>query len=247
MSHTNSTPNYSLPQFVTTDKPFWLTDINGAFSDIDTAINTAKTTADNASTNATQAIGDAAGAAAAASSADAKGAGAVASLADVFDATSTYAVGAVITYNNLLYTCTTAVTTPGPWTGSANWSRITIEDILDSKQNRTDNAFNTTSKTVVGAINELDSDIDTLINRLAGFNVNSRVLDSNSAIQSPSYTSFCIAIVGRADSAMYIGSWSDVQAIKTATGIGASFLQSPNRLQITNTSGSSHVVVFLYV
>ena len=34
MAHTNSTTNYSLPQFLPTDKPAWLTDVNGAFSDI---------------------------------------------------------------------------------------------------------------------------------------------------------------------------------------------------------------------
>ena len=33
-------------------------------------------------------------------------------------------------YNNLLYRCTVAVTTPGPWTGSANWERITVDSII---------------------------------------------------------------------------------------------------------------------
>lgn len=36
MSHTNTTANYNLPQFVGTDKPSWLTDVNGAMSSIDT-------------------------------------------------------------------------------------------------------------------------------------------------------------------------------------------------------------------
>ena len=45
MAHTNSTPNYHLPQFLGTDKPAWLTDVNNAMSDIDTAIAAAKTTA----------------------------------------------------------------------------------------------------------------------------------------------------------------------------------------------------------
>lgn len=48
MAHTNSTPNYNLPQFLGTDKPAWLTDINNAMSVIDTAIAAAKTTADSA-------------------------------------------------------------------------------------------------------------------------------------------------------------------------------------------------------
>lgn len=36
MSHTNTTANYNLPQFVGTDKPSWLTDVNGAMTSIDT-------------------------------------------------------------------------------------------------------------------------------------------------------------------------------------------------------------------
>lgn len=41
MAHTNETPNYQLPQFIGTDKPSWLTDINNAFETIDTAIKEA--------------------------------------------------------------------------------------------------------------------------------------------------------------------------------------------------------------
>lgn len=53
MSHTNSTTNYSLPQFVGTDKPAWLGDINPAMSAIDTAIKTASDNATTASTGTT--------------------------------------------------------------------------------------------------------------------------------------------------------------------------------------------------
>lgn len=35
MGHTNSTANLSLPQFIGTDKPTWLSDVNGAFAAID--------------------------------------------------------------------------------------------------------------------------------------------------------------------------------------------------------------------
>ena len=48
MGHTNSTANYNLPQFVGTDKPSWLGDINNAFSAIDTAIANAASTATTA-------------------------------------------------------------------------------------------------------------------------------------------------------------------------------------------------------
>ena len=55
MSHTNTTPNFNLPQFVGTDKPAWLTDINQAFLNVDTAIKTAKDSAETATGSATTA------------------------------------------------------------------------------------------------------------------------------------------------------------------------------------------------
>lgn len=85
MGHTNSTTNLALPQFIGTDKPTWLGDINGAFAAIDAyagtnnaavaaaasdassavsqassavnTANTANTTAGNASTAANNAVG----------------------------------------------------------------------------------------------------------------------------------------------------------------------------------------------
>lgn len=38
MSHTNATQHYQLPQFIGTDTPGWLTDVNQGFSAIDAAI-----------------------------------------------------------------------------------------------------------------------------------------------------------------------------------------------------------------
>lgn len=130
MSHTNSTTNYSLPQFVTTDKPAWLTDINGAMSAIDTAIKNAADAAGTAGTDAAQALIDAGNASTAASGADAKASGAISSIGNGFSTSSTYAVDDKVIYNNLLYKCIAAVTTPGAWTGSLNWSRINTADII---------------------------------------------------------------------------------------------------------------------
>lgn len=63
MGATNHTTNYNLPQFVGSDKPTWLGDINGAMSAIDTQMkandtlaNTAKSTADTASETAGTAL-----------------------------------------------------------------------------------------------------------------------------------------------------------------------------------------------
>lgn len=55
MSHTNSTSNYSLPQFVGSDTPAWLTDVNGAMSTIDTQMKANADSASTAGTNATTA------------------------------------------------------------------------------------------------------------------------------------------------------------------------------------------------
>jgi hypothetical protein len=55
MSHSNSTPNFNLPQFVGTDKPAWLTDINSAFLAIDTAVKNVSDAASTANGNATTA------------------------------------------------------------------------------------------------------------------------------------------------------------------------------------------------
>lgn len=130
MSHTNSTTNYSLPQFITTDKPAWLTDVNNAFSDIDTAVYNAQTKANTAYSDAGAAQSDATTALTNAAAADAKGAGALASIEAAFDPTSTYSVGEKTIYNSLLYRCTVPVTTPGAWTGVANWERITVDSII---------------------------------------------------------------------------------------------------------------------
>lgn len=150
MGHSNSTTNYSLPQFLSTDKPAWLTDINSAFSAIDTAVKNAQDAGDNAQGDATQALTDAGNALTAANTADGKGTGAVSSIAPTFDPTSTYVVGALVMYNNLLYICTAAVETPGAWTGSANWARENVSGI------------NTTIKSEISAINtELSGKVDT--------------------------------------------------------------------------------------
>ena len=149
MSHTNSTVNYNLPQFVTSDKPAWLTDINAAFYDIDASIKNAKDAGDMAQGDATQALSDASDASTAAAAADAKGAGAIASIESAFDPTTIYSVGQHVMYNNLLYVCSVAVVTPGPWTGSANWTRTTVDDQIAST--------NTNLATTDGKVNSATS------------------------------------------------------------------------------------------
>lgn len=56
MAFTNSTPNYGLPQWISADKPKFLTDINNAYGTIDTELKNANDTANTADGNATSAL-----------------------------------------------------------------------------------------------------------------------------------------------------------------------------------------------
>lgn len=143
MGHTNSTANLSLPQFIGTDKPTWLGDINGAFSAIDAyagtndaavsaaasdassaisqasaavnTANTANTTAGNASTTANNAIGVANTANAIAGTVDAK----VGLLADLNTTDRTSIVNAINEVQGVaLGTNTVSVNTDGVKTRS---------------------------------------------------------------------------------------------------------------------------------
>lgn len=203
MSHTNSTTNYGLPQFLTGDKPAWLTDINNAFSDIDTAVHNAQTKADtaftdagNAQTDATTAINDSA-------AADAKGSGALASIETAFDPTTIYSVGAKVIYNSLLYRCTVAVVTPGPWTGSDNWERITVDSLIATTDSKIGllTSLSTTDKTsIVNAVNEVNGKVNAALPRqvyknFSWENVHSFVAELNTLylLTSDSGNDFAIA------------------------------------------------------
>lgn len=56
MSFTNKTPNYNLPQWLGTDKPSWLVDVNGAFSSIDAAVKAAADSGSGADATARAAL-----------------------------------------------------------------------------------------------------------------------------------------------------------------------------------------------
>lgn len=163
MSHTNTTSNFGLPQFITTDKPAWLTDINVAYQAIDTAMKNNQDAAGSAQSDATQALSDAAAAGGTATTADAKASGAIASISESFESTNTYNVGELVIYNNLLYRCVTAVTNPGPWTGSSNWERINVDTL------------NSEAKTAISLVDQKVDDLDDYINDFAYQNVSSQI------------------------------------------------------------------------
>lgn len=56
MSHTNQTANYHLPQFIGTDKPAWLVDVNQAMADIDTQMKANETASATAEADAQSAL-----------------------------------------------------------------------------------------------------------------------------------------------------------------------------------------------
>ena len=94
-------------------------------------------------------------------------------IASVFSAESNYAVGDLVYYEGALYECTTAheaaAWSAEDFTAASVGSALSgVNSNLSGKQNATDNNLTTTSKTVVGAINELDSDFSGLDTRLSG-------------------------------------------------------------------------------
>ena len=77
-------------------------------------------------------------------------------ITDAYDDTETYDIGDYCIYNNTLYRCIVAIAVAESFT-SAHWVATTIAEELQTKQNSSDNNLNTTNKTIVGAINELES------------------------------------------------------------------------------------------
>ena len=113
MSHTNSTTNYALPQFLSSDKPAWMADINVAFSDIDAQMKVNEDAASAANTdNGTLSLNFAAG----------------------YSNSSTYDVGDVVVYNKRMYICDIAVTVPEAF-DSGKWSYYRVSDTADAVAN----------------------------------------------------------------------------------------------------------------
>lgn len=75
---------------------------------------------------------------------------------DEYDATHAYAAGDLCIYNNKIYKAKSSTTGNLP-TDTTYWDETSISDLINTKQNSTDSSLNTTSKTIVGGINELAS------------------------------------------------------------------------------------------
>ena len=141
MGHTNETANYDLPQFIGTDKPTWLGDVNGAMAAIDAAIANAESAATDAASVAANAATVAAGATTTANAAS-----------ETATAASTAASAATTTANNAAETANNAQSTAVLAKNTADGAASAIGDLTD---------LDTTDKTsVVNAINEVNGKAD---------------------------------------------------------------------------------------
>lgn len=137
MGATNTTANYSLSQFISTDKPAWLQDYNGDMLKIDTAINAAKLAADTAQSTATNAQTDATSAV-----------NSVSALASTVSSLST-AIGGI---NGTLNTITSLIGNGVPTT--TDQTIIGAINELHSNQGNLANLQTTDKSSLVAAINE---------------------------------------------------------------------------------------------
>ena len=151
MSHTNSTTNYGLPEFLSSDKPAWMADINTAFATIDTQMKANADSASNANTDiGTMGLNFAPG----------------------YSNASTYDVGNIVMYDKRLYICDIAVTVPEAF-DSAKWSYYRVSDVGETANASADLLGNTDISsvgdgTVTGAVSTLNS---TLSNPTTSFTV----------------------------------------------------------------------------
>lgn len=121
MGHTNTTTHYQLPQFVSTDKAGWLTDVNEGYEKIDTALYQVNTLASDADTKADTASGLANTAAAQGAKAE-KAANAATTAANAAASAATNAQG----------TANTASETAGQALNKANENATSISQINNS-------------------------------------------------------------------------------------------------------------------
>lgn len=144
-SSTNKTTNYDLPQFVGTDKPTWLGDVNEAMASIDAGMHK------NASDISTMAS-DVASASATASQASQD----VSALTSTVNTLSGNVSAVTTTANNAQQTATSALNTANTANGKADTNASGISTINTNIGDLTN--LSTTDKTsLVNAINEIES------------------------------------------------------------------------------------------
>lgn len=210
MSHTNTTTNYGLPQFLSSDKPAWMADINVAFADIDTQM---KLNAD-AAADAQSDVNDAS-----------------LNFAAGYSNASTYDVGDVVVYNNRMYICDVAVTVPESF-DITKWTYYRVSNTADAVENLTsaENALESLvgstdisaigDGTVTGAIDTINTNLSDIIKREAvtlTFNTNGVSIVEIPSLNSYWYDDFELLSISRMSTDGYIF----LPYVRTATGENA--------------------------
>lgn len=175
-------------------------------------------------------------------------------IAAEYDETASYSKGDYCIYQNAAYRC---IKDPGTTTGTfvaADWTQIKVlsevkanTEEIGLKQNATDNTLSTTDKTVVGAINELNTgvnDLDSLVDKLSGFSIIQKDISGNSSYTTPTYSLCCLVFLSRGGSGLYMGHWSGVSEIVSAAGHTATF--NNMKVTIANNTGTTDRIIVIY-
>ena len=143
-SSTNKTANYDLPQFVGTDKPTWLGDINQAMYDIDAGMH------ENATDIETMAS-DVASASAAASQASQD----VAGLTSTVNTLSSNVTAVTTTANNAQQTATSALNTANTANGKADTNASAITTLTESVNTNTNDITTLKNKSNIDEVGRI--------------------------------------------------------------------------------------------
>lgn len=225
MGHTNQTANYNLPQFVGTDKPSWLGDINDAFAAIDTAI---------------------AAAASEASTADGK--------ADALTTTvsgHTTQIGTlqntVTTQGNTLNTVTSLIGNGTPTT--TDQTIIGAINELNAKEGNLSDLTTTDKSSLVAAINEAAASETSATGFGTAVDISSYSTESNLyTFPSDGYVKILCATAGNSIAIRVIGSngtqGPDFSAIGSNNFANSLFVRKNMKCYVIVNSGSSNIATF---
>lgn len=149
---------------------------------------------------------------------------------DAYDDTATYTVGDLCIYNNALYKCTTAITTAEAWNAS-HWTATSIAVEISE---------------LLSDIGDNSSDIANIITNLGGMKAKTYTVEGNGGLLTlPSYNNVCLIFIGRGEGGLYFGHWTGVTPIVTASNHNVIYYSNPSRINVTNNTGSTDMVLVL--
>lgn len=192
MSYTNKTPNYELPQYIGTDKPTYLEDMNGAYSTIDT---TMKSNAQAAA--AAQSTADTNTTAISTLDTQVNGSGGIAARVSAVETQATNTAGAVNTINSLIgdgtptTTAQTIIPAINELDADLNGAGGTAAKVTALETKVGTAVLTTTAPDLCGAVNELNAKVGggSVYVTADGVKTNSQLLDELYALVDASKVS----------------------------------------------------------